>query len=382
MWLLINHRTSIWNPTCSALHLTTRKSLTPTLLHKQALAFSAGWLLAEHFSSINKHLLHIATSDKVFTPLAFSAGWLLIFICTSTLRLWNRSFFQFQTLAEITLWLRLNPAVFPYAPVDIHWGFVLTHNNLDQDCWICVTLAYSAGWLLIFKFVHAVAAPVHHFATSNNNLTDCEQPERGGNGPSCKVHGATPGPKSGHIWLRGFFRRALTCLIFIFFMHQIAGYGGEGSDPVMGVTETSVLHSDWTYEPFSDVKPHDIRPPACSASQSHNLTPVKKRSLKRAHKRACCQGLAWYKGRLYRPEDFHFMPKPDAASHALAAAPLPQPMQQPPKAASDMCHKIHGSKSRLTCMQWNVGGLSNHRLDEVKAWLSHNHIQVLTLHET
>ena len=96
VWLLINHRTSIWNPTCSALHLTTRKSLTSTLLHKQALAFSAGWLLAEHFSSINKHLLHIATSDKVFTPLAFSAGWLLIFICTSTLRLWNRSFFSFK----------------------------------------------------------------------------------------------------------------------------------------------------------------------------------------------------------------------------------------------------------------------------------------------
>lgn len=183
-----------------------------------------------------------------------------------------------------------------------------------------------------------------------------------------------PGPKSGHTWRLTKNRLILIGLYLTLMMQDFTGYGGEGSNSVMGVAEASPLML-WPYM-LSDVKPHDTGPPASSDNQGTYLTAVKKRSLKRAHRRACQQGLAWYKGRLYRPEDFFFMPS------------VPDPVQPPsrpcntPKNAHDECHKIHGSKSKIACLQWNVGGLSRHKLDELKTWLSQQHVQVVTLLET
>ena len=151
--------------------------------------------------------------------------------------------------------------------------------------------------------------------------------------------------------------------------------GGEGDGSVMRPIETSqsVLPQVCC---LPDVKRHDKRPPAGSISQSTCLTAVKKRSLKRAHRRACQQGLAWYKGRLYRPEDFSFMPPVEP----MIIPPVrPKPT---PSSATTACHHVHGSKHRVTCLQWNVGGLSNHRLDEIKTWLSTQHIQAIALLET
>ena len=152
---------------------------------------------------------------------------------------------------------------------------------------------------------------------------------------------------------------------------------GEGCDPVMRVTETSAdLHWMPHLPTIADVNQHDMRPPVSSVPQSRSPTQVTKRSLKRAQKRAYQHGVAWYKGRLYRPEDFHFMPPLD---------PDLEPLAEPTSAAKAQlasCNRIHGNRRRITCMQWNVGGLSRHRLDELKHWLSTQHVQVITLIET
>ena len=152
---------------------------------------------------------------------------------------------------------------------------------------------------------------------------------------------------------------------------------GEGCDSVMRVTETSA-DSNWLprLPTIADVKQHDMRPPASSDFKSRALTKVTKRSLYRAQRRAYQHGVAWYKGRLYRPEDFHFMRPPEL--------PTTQPALPDPTARHHLitCNRIHGNRRRVTCMQWNAGGLSSHRLDELKQWLSTQNVQIVTLIET
>ena len=181
------------------------------------------------------------------------------------------------------------------------------------------------------------------------------------------------GPKSRRPFGKIFL--GLCCLsLFMFSSHLDRG---EGCDPVMRVTETSAdLHWMPHLPTIADVKQHDMRPPVSSVPQSRSPTQVTKRSLKRAQKRAYQHGVAWYKGRLYRPEDFHFMPPLD---------PDLEPLAEPTSAAKAQlasCNRIHGNRRRITCMQWHVGGLSRHRLDELKHWLSTQHVQVITLIET
>ena len=43
---------------------------------------------------------------------------------------------------------------------------------------------------------------------------------------------------------------------------------------------------------------------------------------------------------------------------------------------------LHSNKRRLNIWQWNCGGISSSRLDEVKAWLVLNHVDLAILVET
>ena len=181
------------------------------------------------------------------------------------------------------------------------------------------------------------------------------------------------GPKSRRPF--GKLSLGLSCLGLLMVLHQLDR--GEGCDSVMRITEASVDLPWVSHIPhIADAKQHDMRPQACSASQSRSPTTVTKRSLKRAQRRAHQHGIAWYKGRLYRPEDFHFMPPLDPVQVPAVA------QTSADKAQLDKCNRLHGTKRRVTCMQWNVGGLSSHRLDELKSWLSTQHVQILTLIET
>ena len=395
-----------------------------------ALAYSAGWLLILQFVTTDIFIPGVPQSkciplqfDKVQTfwiALANSAGWLLILLATSAgiqhgadfynrynnlqleqvLHFWSQLAYSAGWLLRFRYWVQhLSGLVVQFrhhllcavtntrlwtVVTRILKGWIWYHCELFDWFhllsavlhWICNTLAFFAGWLPYFCRQTA-AASLFHFAStacSPRLLSDRLQFHRHPS-VSRSAFDTKPGPKSGHIWRSRPVRCFLIGFLLVFIMHPSARYGGEGSGSVMGVTETSVLHSDQIFLSSSDVKPHDTRPPACSAVQSQSLTSVQKRSLKRAHRRACSQGIAWYKGRLYKPEDFFFMPAP-AMSQASDTG------QFSPQKANPMCHKIHGSKSRVTCMQWNIGGLSNHRLDELKTWLAHNSIQVVTLLET
>ena len=226
--------------------------------------------------------------------------------------------------------------------------------ELEQTFWIHFWTTILTIWDLIYHF-----DCLWKFAIAGKRIHSTCVPE-------CQ-----PGPKSRRSWCTNLPAILRICLTLIC-MVLITRNGGEGS----GSTETPdfsyLLHT----QNLPGVKQHDLRPPACSDSKSSNLTDVKKRSLKRAYKRACLQGIAWYRGRLYRPDDFHFMP-PIAVSTQPKAKPKPLPPN-----ALNQCNQIHGTKSRLTCLQWNVGGLSTHRLDEIKTWLSQQQIQVVTLLET
>ena len=154
---------------------------------------------------------------------------------------------------------------------------------------------------------------------------------------------------------------------------------GEGSDPAMEVTEVHQLpistHGDGT-------KLHGMRPIACVGTQAwpetahRNSQKVKKRSLQRAYRRALQQGLAWYKGSHYTAQDFERM------GCTLPTGSASPQAHQPSTSDLDRCNRLHAPKKRLTFWQWNCGGLSISKLDEVKAWLSLNHVDIAVLVET
>ena len=119
----------------------------------------------------------------------------------------------------------------------------------------------------------------------------------------------------------------------------------------------------------------------CAPAPKYGLNPqedkVEKRSLKRAYKRAIAQGFAWYRGKCY-----------SRAALEQMGCQLPVPKCKTQTLADGLyhdwhtCNQRHSSKRRLTIWQWNSGGLSAHRLDEVKAWLHLNCVQIAVLVET
>jgi len=188
-------------------------------------------------------------------------------------------------------------------------------------------------WLILFVIWDTgISAFLHFHSESAGKKTTTERVHCLSDKSDC-----CPGPKSGHSWLPSIPRLLRICLVTLVLMNIPARNGGEGDGSVMRPIETSqsVLPQVCC---LPDVKRHDKRPPAGSISQSTCLTAVKKRSLKRAHRRACQQGLAWYKGRLYRPEDFSFMP------------PV-EPMIIPPCTAQADTQQCHNSVPSCSWLQ-------------------------------
>ena len=186
--------------------------------------------------------------------------------------------------------------------------------------------------------------------------------------------GRKPGPKS-----RCWFLFALLCCIgppfFVPMDRCETGTGrSEGYTSAMGGVETS----RWYVSSSSqvDVKLHGMQPPMCGSTKpeltSCRASPVVKRSLHRAQKRAHIQGFAWYRGRCLTPNDFIKM----------GMQPVTQP--SPPIKPQDIekCNTHQGPRRRMTCLSWNCGGLSNHRMDELKHWLTIQKIQIAVISET
>ena len=127
----------------------------------------------------------------------------------------------------------------------------------------------------------------------------------------------------------------------------------------------------------ADAKRHDMRPASSfNAIPWHPAqTQVTKRSIRRAFVRACTHGLAWYKGKCYTPQDF---PK------CLSRQPLAPPKSTAPSHAPALqaCNRRNQDSRRLRLLNWNAGGLAAPKLDEIKIWMEHNHIDIAVISET
>ena len=189
-----------------------------------------------------------------------------------------------------------------------------------------------------------------------------------------------PGPNS-----RGRFDRiaarplrvlalSLCCLILCF-QTEIEPTRSEGCILVMEDAEALPILAA-TLRSQVNAKPHDMRPETCTHA-NHWLPATRtvvKRSLKRAYARSLHQGLSWYRGRSYTPMDF---PKALRDSYK---PPIQKPIVQTKPLIS--CNQRHTDAKRFRVLNWNAGGLSASRLDEVKVWLLHQNIEVAFITET
>ena len=183
-----------------------------------------------------------------------------------------------------------------------------------------------------------------------------------------------PGPKSGRHW--NCFLRVL--LIFLVFTELFisSSDGGEGCSCAMATAEASFPL--WIHDlPKIDAKRHGQRPSAHSdlLSWTSTTSSIKKRSIKRAFRRACRDGICWYKGRCFTRSDF------PQILHSPAYEPTP-PLR--PSGHQDLrqYNTKHHSSRRMQFVTWNVGGLSQAKLDEVRHWALSQNLSALALVET
>lgn len=190
-----------------------------------------------------------------------------------------------------------------------------------------------------------------------------------------------PGPKSrpgvaSLIWTIG----VVLFVLLLMYRDEMQYQWGEGSDPAMGVME---VQHDFPPNHWIGTKLHGGQPQVCVSTSARPETARKgrnqvvKRSLNRAYRRSQYSGFAWYRGRQYSISDFAAMGcKQTVASHPQTS--LTKNLQTD----WHKCNAQHSSKKRFSVWQWNCGGISSSRLDEVKAWLVMNHIDLAVLVET
>ena len=111
--------------------------------------------------------------------------------------------------------------------------------------------------------------------------------------------------------------------------------------------------------------------PVNHPSTMQNMTAIQKRSFKRAYARSLRDGVAWYKGHCMSPADFPAtMPKPRQPCPSRRAGVPPQP------------HVPNSRTHRLNIVQFNVGGLSSYKLEEIKQWGLHIKADLIVLLES
>ena len=146
---------------------------------------------------------------------------------------------------------------------------------------------------------------------------------------------------------------------------------GEGCRPVMRPTEVA-LSNVLQHVVDDATKEHDI--PSSSFVIERGST-NKKRSLRRAQKRAIEWGYTWYHGRLATPHSLgcqrchvrHKSPKPEVSSTSVDQWSMTEPRHL---------------RKRCGILTWNASGLSNATLHEVLQWAGPQHIQLVILTET
>ena len=185
-----------------------------------------------------------------------------------------------------------------------------------------------------------------------------------------------PGPKSGRF-------RLLNCRSLCWTLLHIVAIttfwnGGEGCASPMSSAEVPLPDWAWHLTQNGTKPQHGMRPSSCFGkpwlSQDRAVT---KRSICRAYRRACREGIAWYRGHCYTPNDF---PTQLIPHKFLPSTQSPLPPHQRNNLSQFNHH--HKDKRRFTTFHWNCGGLSQHRLDEVRTWAHTQQLDMLLITET
>ena len=191
--------------------------------------------------------------------------------------------------------------------------------------------------------------------------------------------GDKSGPNSGHSRPCKLF---LSLLLLASMTSQPAQHDfwsrGEGSGLP---TETAEALSQWELALIRQMsaKPCGTQPQMSSGFQWSFQDKVKKRSLLRAMKRAHRDGTCWYKGKQYQLHALSKMTGIPVDSPQI----VPSPASKPPHHSTQMaCNRKHQNSRFLRYCSWNCGGLSSHKLDEVKHWGLCQNLDAMILTET
>ena len=186
-----------------------------------------------------------------------------------------------------------------------------------------------------------------------------------------------PGPNSGRadqLALKGILLRLLPMDVpFPKPFSNLHGGEGYGFQPweSMGANFT-----DHSLQHLLEAKIYGQPPIMGSGPVNHpttmqNMTAIQKRSFKRAYARSLRDGVAWYKGHCMQPIDFPAtMSKPRQPCPSRRAGVPPSP-----------CAPISRTH-RLNIVQFNVGGLSSYKLEEIKEWGLHIKADLIVLLES
>lgn len=231
---------------------------------------------------------------------------------------------------------------------------------------------FHLGWLLCFAVTISWHCVFHDFRHRISHCLGAQQ--------IASSQSGIPGPKSrGRLQPKTSRYRTfhLACVFILGLIYTLELVRGEGCTLVMEGAEVSHTKKLTQHTP-SDTKRHDTRPETCKIAAHWSLPqrqrPVVKRSIRRAYARALQQGFSWYKGRSYAPPDF-----PKALRENFQPSLPPQPVQMQPM---NHCNWTHIDKARFRVLNWNAGGLSAYRLDELKVWMKHQCIEAAIITET
>ena len=152
-------------------------------------------------------------------------------------------------------------------------------------------------------------------------------------------------------------------------------HGGEGYGFQPWESMEAAFNADHLTN-LLEAKVHGPPPPKGSGllknlTNLKQMTHVQKRSFKRAYARALRDGIVCYRGQHLTPDDFPCnMPCPVKSSPS-------RPAGVPSKAPTNRA--LH---HRLNIVQFNVGGLSTHKLEEIKQWGLHIQADIIVLLES
>lgn len=304
----------------------------------------------------------------------------------------NRSDHQYRAFFWLILWSIVAADQGGLLLLFIHWPFLIERishlrESLTLDnCWtFCATLLasslkFTAQLLLAFGALEWLFRCEKFFIwhhLSNSFLISSTSYSLSAETEDQTI--SRSGPKSRHNSARSRHCPRIWPWTLLYITLILRGCWGEGCNSATGVTGVPFAQSNMA---IFGTKQRGMQPQMCDRTQMGPETErtfhskVAKRSLHRAHRRACLTGSAWYKGRHYSSQDFERM----------GCRPLPTPSCSdiPQHLRNDWhnCNRRHLRKGRLNIWQWNSGGLANATLDEVKAWLVMNCVDVGVILET